>query len=81
MNYNIIVSPVASKNLEVAIVYYIEKATKKVALNFLKDYRKTYKALQTLFINFKTIITGFYLLKNSLTLLFLLWMSKVKLFS
>jgi plasmid stabilization system protein ParE len=47
MNYKIIVSPVASKNIEDAVVYYIEKATKKVALDFLKDYRKAYKALQT----------------------------------
>jgi len=47
MNYKIIVSPIASKNIEDAVVYYIEKATKKVALEFLKDYRKTYKALQT----------------------------------
>jgi hypothetical protein len=44
MNYKIIVSPVASKNIEDAVVYYIEKATKKVALEFLKEYRKTYKA-------------------------------------
>ena len=47
MNYKIIVSPIASKNIEDAVEYYIEKATKKVALDFLKDYRKTYKALQT----------------------------------
>jgi plasmid stabilization system protein ParE len=47
MNYKIIVSPIASKNIEDAVAYYIEKATKKVALDFLKDYRKAYKALQT----------------------------------
>ncbi|SNB26251.1 putative plasmid stabilization system protein [Flavobacterium psychrophilum] len=47
MNYKIIVSPIASKNIEEALEYYIDKASKKVALDFLKDYRKTYKALQT----------------------------------
>jgi toxin ParE1/3/4 len=46
MNYKIIVSPIASKNIEDAIEYYIHKANKKVALDFLKDYRKTYKVLQ-----------------------------------
>ena len=47
MNYKIIVSPIASKNIEEALEYYISKVSKKVALDFLKDYRKTYKALQT----------------------------------
>lgn len=47
MNYKIIVSPIASQNIEDAVEYYICKASKKVALDFLKDYRKTYKALQT----------------------------------
>ena len=47
MNYKIIVSLIACQNIEDAVEYYIEKATKKVALDFLKDYRKTYKALQT----------------------------------
>ena len=46
MNYKIIVSPIAFKNIEDALEYYIDKADKKVASNFLKDYRKTYKALQ-----------------------------------
>jgi toxin ParE1/3/4 len=47
MNYRIIVSPIASKNIKDALEYYIDKATKKVALDFLKDYQKTYKTLQT----------------------------------
>ena len=47
MNYKIIVSPIACQNIEDAVEYYIEKATKKVASDFLKDYRKTYKAVQT----------------------------------
>jgi toxin ParE1/3/4 len=46
MNYKIIVSPIASKNIEEAVEYYILKANKKVALDFLNDYKKTYKALQ-----------------------------------
>ena len=46
MNYKIIVSPIASKNIEDALEYYIYKASKKVALDFLKDYKKAYKALQ-----------------------------------
>lgn len=46
MNYKIIVSPFASKNIEDAIEYYVKKASNKVALDFLADYRKTFKALQ-----------------------------------
>ena len=46
MNYKVIVSPIASKNIEDAVAYYIEKATKKVAFDFLKAYKKIYKALQ-----------------------------------
>lgn len=47
MNYKIVVSPIASQNIEDAVEYYIYKASKKVAADFLKDYRKTYKALKT----------------------------------
>ncbi|GGF16447.1 type II toxin-antitoxin system RelE/ParE family toxin [Flavobacterium limi] len=43
MNYKVIVSPIALKNIEKAIVL---KAGKKVALNFLNVYKKVYKALQ-----------------------------------
>lgn len=46
MNYKIIVSPIALKNIEEAVEYYILKAIKKVAKDFLNDYRKVYKALQ-----------------------------------
>ena len=46
MNYKVIVSPIASKNIEDAVAYYIEKATKKVAFDFVKAYKKIYKALQ-----------------------------------
>jgi len=40
MSYKIIVSTIASKNIEDAIEYYIFKAIKKVALDFLNDYKK-----------------------------------------
>ena len=46
MNYKIIVSPIAVKNIEDAIEYYIKKTSKKIASDFLKDYQKNYKAIQ-----------------------------------
>ena len=46
MNYKVIVSPIASKNIEDAVEYYSQKVSQKVALNFLNDYKMTYKALQ-----------------------------------
>ena len=46
MNYKIIVSPIASKNIKNAVSYYIEEVSKKVANDFIKDFRKTYKTLQ-----------------------------------
>lgn len=46
MKFKIEVSPIASNNIEDAFDYYATKVTKKVALNFLKDYRKTYRALE-----------------------------------
>ncbi len=46
MSYKIIVSPIASKNIEDAVEYYISKVSKKVAADFLKEFKKTYKALQ-----------------------------------
>lgn len=45
MNYKIIISPIASKNIEDAVEYYIKEATKKVASGF-SDFKETYKALQ-----------------------------------
>lgn len=47
MNYKVIVSPIASKNIEVAVEFYIKEATRKVASDFLEDFKETYKALQT----------------------------------
>ena len=46
MNYKIIVSPIAPKNIEDAVAYYIENASKKVVLDLLKEQRKTYKTLE-----------------------------------
>ena len=46
MNYKVVISPVASKNIEDAVEYYIYKAGKKVALDFLKDFKATYKSLK-----------------------------------
>ncbi|EJL65580.1 hypothetical protein PMI10_01162 [Flavobacterium sp. CF136] len=81
MSYNIIVSPIALKNIEEAVEYYILKANKKIALDFLNDYKKTYKTLQlNPFINFTIIIIAFSLLKNFLISLFLLLMKFQKLF-
>ena len=45
MSYKFKVSPIASKNIANAVEYYIEFVSRKVATDFLKDYRKTYKAL------------------------------------
>ncbi len=40
MTYKIIVSPIALKNIEEAIEYYILKVSRKVALDFLNDYKR-----------------------------------------
>ncbi len=46
MSYRLIVSPIASKNIENAVEYYINKAGKKIASHYLKDFQKTYNALK-----------------------------------
>lgn len=46
MAYKVIVSVVAAKNIDDALEYYKFKASKKVALDFLIDYWKIYKAIQ-----------------------------------
>jgi plasmid stabilization system protein ParE len=46
MSYKVIVSPIALKNLEAAVEYYVKEVNKKVALDFLADYTRTYNALQ-----------------------------------
>ncbi|NGM62123.1 type II toxin-antitoxin system RelE/ParE family toxin [Sphingobacterium sp. SGG-5] len=40
MAYKILVTPDASKQIEEAVSYYIEHASKKVASKFLQDYKK-----------------------------------------
>lgn len=45
MHYKIKVSPIASQNIANAVEYYIEFVSKKVATDFLKDYKKLYKSL------------------------------------
>jgi len=46
MAYKIIISPIAIQNIDNAVAYYTEEVNKKVAFDFLKDYKKTYKDLQ-----------------------------------
>lgn len=46
MIYKIKVSPTASKNIANAIEYYLENGNKKIATEFIKDYKLIYKALQ-----------------------------------
>ena len=40
MSYKIIVSPIAVKNLDDAVEYYVSNVSKKVAFDFLKDFKK-----------------------------------------
>jgi hypothetical protein len=47
MSYNIILSPIAAKNLEDAIYFYKDLPDKKVVKKFILDYQKTLKALKT----------------------------------
>jgi hypothetical protein len=42
MPYKVIVSEIAKQNIEEAIGYYIEMVNKKVATQFLRDFRKVY---------------------------------------
>ena len=46
MAYKIIISPIAIQNIDNAVAYYTEEVNKKVAFDFLNDYKKTYKDLQ-----------------------------------
>ena len=79
MNYKIIVSPIALKNIEEAVEYYILKVSKKIALDFLNDYKKVYKALHlNPFYQFTILIIVIFHLKNFLTSHFLLLMNYQK---
>ncbi len=46
MRYKVLLSKIAQQNIEQAIDYYISTVNKKVANQFLRDFRKTYKSLQ-----------------------------------
>ena len=47
MDFRVHITPVAKTNQKQAVAYYKEKASLKVAQNFLKDYEKTlYKIKQ-----------------------------------
>jgi toxin ParE1/3/4 len=46
MSFKIIVSPIAVKNLDDAVEYYVSNVSKKVAFDFLKDFKKTYETIQ-----------------------------------
>lgn len=81
MTYKIIVSPIALKNIEEAVEYYIFKASKKVAFDFLNDYKKVYKTLQiNPFYQFHDTTYHFLPFKKFHTLLFSLLTSYLKLF-
>lgn len=46
MTYKIVITPVAQKHIEDAIVYYKNKASNKVASMFIDDYKKTFSDIQ-----------------------------------
>ncbi|WP_339888444.1 type II toxin-antitoxin system RelE/ParE family toxin [uncultured Flavobacterium sp.] len=46
MNFKVSLSHNAIKNIDNSIEYYILEANKKVAQNFLKDFKEVYKALE-----------------------------------
>jgi hypothetical protein len=47
LSYNIILSPIAAKNLEDGIYFYMDLPDKKVVKKFILDYQKTLNALKT----------------------------------
>lgn len=60
MNYKIIVSPIASKNIKNAVSYYVEEVSKKVANDFIKDLKKNTKPYKKIrFASFTIIIIVF----------------------
>jgi toxin ParE1/3/4 len=46
MNFKVSLSPIAIKNIDNAIDYYIKEVNKKVAYDFLNDFQNVYKALE-----------------------------------
>ncbi len=59
MSYKIILTPNAVRDINEAVSYYQEKASKKVANLFIEDYRNTFRKIQetkyfkTFFENFR----------------------------
>ena len=58
MAYKIIISPIAIQNIDAAVAYYAEKVNKKVAFDFLNDFKRT---LQIKFVGFFISYKVFYL--------------------
>ena len=60
MAYSVLITPEASKQVEQAVEYYSEHLSKKVALDFLKDYRRAVSEIvkvryfQVFYVNFRT---------------------------
>lgn len=46
MAYKVIISNIAYKNIDNAVTYYTENASKKIVTEFLKDFKKVYKSLE-----------------------------------
>ncbi len=46
MNYKIVLSPLAVKNLDDALKFYNDNVSKKIATLFWKDYKRTYNSLK-----------------------------------
>lgn len=46
MTYKVVITPVAQRNIEEAIVYYKNNASDKVATLFLQDFKLTINAIQ-----------------------------------
>ena len=59
MAYSILITPAARNHIEEATAYYMEHASKKVALKFLQDYKKAVadilkvRYFQVFYLNFR----------------------------
>lgn len=59
MAYSILITPAATNHIEEATAYYMEHASKKVALKFLQDYKKAVadilkvRYFQVFYLNFR----------------------------
>lgn len=66
MAYSILITPAARNHIEEATAYYMEHASKKVALKFLQDYKKAVadilkvRYFQVFYLNFRgRVLTKF----------------------